>query len=326
MFSFHWWWMLVLLPLPLLVRWLLPAVPARREAALKVPFFDVLNQLSSAAQGLSSGQWKLVLGGLMWCLLVLTAMRPQWLGEPVDIPLTGRDIMLGLDISGSMRERDFQIKGRSVERLDAAKVVAAEFIGKREGDRIGLILFGDNAQVQTPLTYDLTTVQHFLNESIVGLIGSSTAIGDAIGLAVKRLRQRPAESRVLILLTDGANTAGAVTPVDAAGVAAENDIRIHTIGLGAEAVTVKGIFGTQVIDPSKSLDEESLKEIAALTGGQYFRARNTKEMVEIYELINQLEPSEIAGVQQRPLSELFMWPLGLALLLSATLVWFGGRR
>lgn len=326
MFSFHWWWMLVLLPLPLLVRWLLPAVPARREAALKVPFFDVLNQLSSAVQGLSGGQWKLVLGGLMWCLLVLTAMRPQWLGEPVDIPLTGRDIMLGLDISGSMRERDFQIKGRSVERLDAAKVVAAEFIGKREGDRIGLILFGDNAQVQTPLTYDLTTVQHFLNESIVGLIGSSTAIGDAIGLAVKRLRQRPAESRVLILLTDGANTAGAVTPVDAAGVAAENDIRIHTIGLGAEAVTVKGIFGTQVIDPSKSLDEESLKEIAALTGGQYFRARNTKEMVEIYELINQLEPSEIAGVQQRPLSELFMWPLGLALLLSATLVWFGGRR
>ena len=326
MFSFHWWWMVAILPLPLVVRWLLPAVPARREAALKVPFFEALNQLPASGQGLGGGAWKLIVASLMWCLLVMAVMRPQWLGEPIDVPLTGRDIMLGLDISGSMRERDFQLNGRSVERLDAAKVVASEFIGQREGDRIGLILFGDNAQVQTPLTYDLTTVQHFLSESIVGLIGSSTAIGDAIGLAVKRLRQRPAESRVFILLTDGANTAGAVTPIDAARVAADSDIRIHTIGVGAEQVTVTGIFGTQVINPSKSLDEESLKEIASLTGGQYFRARNTKEMVEIYKLISELEPSEIEGVQQRPLSELFMWPLGFALLLSASIVGLGARR
>ncbi len=320
MFSFEWWWMVVVLPLPAILRWLLPVAPARHEAALQVPFFDQLNEMPESAGGMSKDSWRLILAAIMWCALVFAAMRPQWLGEPIDVPLSGRDIMLGLDISGSMRERDFQLEGRSVERIDAAKYVAADFIAKRKGDRIGLILFGDNAQVQTPLTYDLLTVQHFLNESIVGLIGSSTAIGDAIGLAVKRLRQRPADARVLILLTDGANTAGSVTPVDAARVAAENDIRIHTIGVGAERAVVNGVFGTQVINPSKSLDEPTLKEIAALTGGQYFRARNTREMLKIYSLIDELEPSETDGEQLRPLKELFIWPLALALLLSAVMV------
>ena len=170
MFSFAWWWMVAILPLPILVRWLIPAAPARQEAALKVPFYNALSQLQgSAGTGVTNRSWWW-LSVFMWCGLVLASMRPQWLGEPIDIPLTGRDIMLGLDISGSMRERDFLLNNRSVERLDAAKVVASEFIGKREGDRIGLILFGDNAQVQTPLTYDLKTVQHFLSESIVGLI------------------------------------------------------------------------------------------------------------------------------------------------------------
>jgi len=309
--------MVALLPLPLLIRWVLPTAPARQAAALQIPFFDQLQELpaNSARSVRMGGRWLLAV--LMWCTLILAAMRPQWLGEAIDTPLTGRDLMLGLDISQSMRERDFQLRGKSVERLDAAKTVAAEFIDKRQGDRVGLILFGDNAQVQTPLTYDLDTVQHFLHESIVGLIGRSTAIGDAIGLAVKRLRQRPAESRVFILLTDGANTAGAVAPIDAARVAAENDVRIHTIGVGAERVTVRGVFGPRVVNPSRSLDEETLTEIADLTGGRYFRARNTGEMQQIYEVINQLEPSEIDGSQQRPLSELFIWPLGFSLLFSA---------
>lgn len=326
MFGFEWWWMVALLPLPILVRWLFPAARARQQLALRVPFFDHLNELTGVSAGAQRERSTVVVASLMWCALVLSVMRPQWLGEVTDIPLTGRDLMLGLDISGSMRERDFQIRGKTVERLDAAKTVAAEFIAKREGDRVGLILFGDNAQVQTPLTYDLKTVQHFLSESIVGLIGSSTAIGDAIGLAVKRLRQRPAKSRVFVLLTDGANTAGAVEPVEAARVASEHGVRIHTIGVGAERVTVRGIFGTQVVNPSRSLDEKSLREIAKLTGGQYFRARSTDEMAEIYELINELEPSEIDGVLQRPLDELYIWPLGLALLLSSLLAWQRGGR
>ena len=259
---------------------------------------------------------RLLVSMLMWCALVVAAMRPQWLGELVDIPLTGRDLMLGLDISGSMREQDFEVRGRSVERMEAAKVVASEFVAQREGDRVGLILFGDNAQVQTPLTYDLDTVQHFIGESLVGLIGSSTAIGDAIGLAVKRLKERPAQSRVFILLTDGANTAGAVTPVDAARIASQYGIRIHTIGVGAEQVVVRDLFGSRVVNPSKALDEETLQEIADLTGGKYFRARNTREMVSIYDEINALEPSETDSLQQRPLKELYIWPLALAFVLS----------
>ena len=326
MFSFAWWWMIVVLPLPLLVRWFWPAAATRQQAALTVPFYDAMQSVLATTKGLHTAGWSLFLASMMWLALVSAAMRPQWLGEPLDVPLTGRDIMLGLDISGSMREQDFSVNGRTVERLEAAKVVASEFIAKREGDRVGLILFGDNAQVQTPLSYDLQTVQHFLNETIVGLIGSSTAIGDAIGLAVKRLRSRPAESRVFILLTDGANTAGAVSPLEAAGVAAQNDIRIHTIGVGTEAVTVEGLFGKRVINPSRSLDEETLQAIAETTGGQYFRARNTAEMVEIYDLINTLEPSEIDGASLRPLTELYIWPLALALLCSAMIVWQRGRN
>ena len=291
-----------------------------------MPFYDALQSVFATSKALQGGVWSLLIATIMWIALVAAAMRPQWLGEPLDVPLTGRDIMLGLDISGSMRERDFNVSGRTVERLEAAKVVANEFIAKREGDRVGLILFGDNAQVQTPLTYDLQTVQHFLGETIVGLIGSSTAIGDAIGLAVKRLRSRPAESRVFILLTDGANTAGAVSPAEAAKVAADNDIRIHTIGVGAEAVTVEGLFGKRVINPSKSLDEKTLQEIADTTGGQYFRARNTAEMVEIYDVINALEPTEIDGASLRPLTELYIWPLALALLCSGLIVWQRGVK
>ncbi len=326
MFSFAWWWMLAALPLPLLVRWLLPSAGRRQQAALHVPFFDLLTDNLPEANKSRAGSWSLYAAGVMWLALVLAAMRPQWFGEPQDVPLSGRDILLGLDISGSMRERDFEINNRTVERIEAAKIVASEFIAKREGDRVGLVLFGDNAQVQTPLTYDLQTVQHFLSETVVGLIGSSTAIGDAIGLAVKRLRGRPADSMVFILLTDGANTAGAVAPIEAAGVAAENNIRIHTIGVGADAVTVEGLFGKRVINPSRSLDEETLTAIADTTGGQYFRARNTRELAKIYDAINDMEPSAEESVGLRPRSELYIWPLALALFLSGYIVWRTGRR
>ena len=316
MLRFEWWWVLAFWPLPFVLRWLLPAATPRRQAALRVPFFEQLHELPMSRRIAHRSNTRLLIALLMWCALVIACMRPQWLGEVVDIPLTGRDLMLGLDISGSMREQDFEVSGRSVERMEAAKVVASEFVAQREGDRVGLILFGDNAQVQTPLTYDLDTVQHFIGESLVGLIGSSTAIGDAIGLAVKRLKERPAQSRVFILLTDGANTAGAVTPVDAARIASQYGIRIHTIGVGAEQVVVRDLFGSRVVNPSKALDEETLIEIADLTGGKYFRARNTREMVSIYDEINVLEPSETDSLQQRPLVELYIWPLALALGLS----------
>ena len=321
MLHFEWWWIVTIWPLPLLLRWTLPSATQRQQAALLVPVFEQLQSASSRKHGKRDSSLRFVLAMLMWCLLVVACMRPQWLGELADIPLTGRDLMLGLDISGSMREQDFEIRGRTVERMDAARVVASEFVAQREGDRVGLILFGDNAQVQTPLTYDLETVQHFITESMVGLIGQSTALGDAIGLAVKRLKERPADSRVFILLTDGANTAGAVTPIEAAKVALQFGIRIHTIGVGAEQVVVRDLFGSRVVNPSRALDEETLQEIADITGGKYFRARNTQEMVSIYDEINQLEPSEIGGLQQRPMSELYFWPLSLAMGLSVVLAW-----
>jgi len=318
---FEWWWLIALLPLPLLLRWLLPSAEQKQDAALRVPFYAALQDLASPAASQPQQLPKWIVAILMWLAIVFACMRPQWLGEIVDIPLTGRDLMLGLDISGSMREQDFQVRGRTVERMEAAKVVAAEFVAQRQGDRVGLILFGDNAQVQTPLTYDLKTVQHFISESLVGLIGSSTAIGDAIGLAVKRLRERPADSRVFVLLTDGANTAGVVSPLEAAEVAKRYNIRIHTIGVGAEQMVVRDAYGQTVVNPSRALDEESLQEISAITGGQYFRARNTREMVRIYDEINKLEPSEIDSLKQRPLDELFIWPLGAAFMLSFFLAW-----
>jgi len=317
---FEWWWIATLLPLPLILRWLVPIARQRRKAALRVPFFDQLTQYAPRS-GRSTQTLKLILAACMWCLLVLACMRPQWLGETVDLPLSGRDLMLGLDISRSMQERDFEVRGRTVERLQVAKVVASEFVAQRQGDRVGLILFGDNAQVQTPLTYDLETIQHFLSESVVGLIGSKTAIGDAIGLAVKRLKERPADARVFILLTDGENTAGNVTPLDAANVAKQYGVRVHTIGVGAEQVVVRDLFGSRVVNPSKGLDEKTLQEIADVTGGKYFRARNTQEMVSIYDEINKLEPSELDSLTQRPLDELYFWPLAMAFLLSVYLAY-----
>ncbi len=325
MFGFEWWWLGFAIVLPWLVRRFLPATSGPQQASLQVPFFDHISRLEIAAGRTASdsrGRW---LAWLMWLALVLACMRPQWLGEPIDLPVSGRDLMLGVDVSASMREQDFSVGGRSVNRLDAVKAVASNFIERREGDRVGLILFGDNAYIQTPLTYDLTTVQHFLDEAMIGLIGKSTAIGEAIGLAVKRLRQRPQEARVLVLLTDGANTAGAVLPDEAARLAAKEGVRVHTIGVGAEEVVSRGLFGTRLVNPSLALDEKTLREIADITGGQYFRARNTSEMEEIYQLIDQLEPTESEASPQRPLRELYAWPLTLALLASAVLAWLRSR-
>jgi len=321
-FSFAWWWAICLLPMPLLSRYWLRPVPQRNQVALKVPFYNAL--LDAARVGQSTKRWALLVAALMWCLLVIATMRPQWLGDPIDTPLAGRDILLGIDISGSMRERDFEIGGQRVQRLEAAKAVASTFIERRQGDRIGIVLFGDRAQVQIPLTYDRKTVQVFLSEAATGLLGASTAIGDAIGMAVKRLRERPAQSRVMILLTDGANTAGTVSPQEAVQIAADNNIRIYTIGIGAEAGLVRGFYD-QWIKSSQSLDEQLLQHISQVTGGRYFRAVNTDELMQIYQLIDTLEPTDVKASVLRPRIELFQWPLALSLLCSTVLFWLRVR-
>jgi Ca-activated chloride channel family protein len=238
----------------------------------------------------------------------------------VGLPTSGRDLMLAVDISGSMKIPDFSVNGREVTRLEVVKTAAGEFIGRRIGDRVGLIVFGSQAYLQTPLTFDRDTVKSMLSETEIGLAGKETAIGDAIGLAVKRLKEQPSGSRVLVLLTDGANTAGEVSPVQAAALAKEQGIRIYTIGVGADRMEVPSFFGTQTVNPSRDLDEDILRQLAHNTGGLYLRAKDTAGLTRVYEELDRLEPATTDTELFRPIAELFIWPLGLALGLSCVLV------
>jgi Ca-activated chloride channel family protein len=302
------------LPLPLLAAWLLPRAPETTGLALRLPFYQALN--TSVAESRSTrSRLRLVLATLAWLLLVGAAARPQYLGEPLQLPVSGRDLLLAVDISGSMKAEDMKLGNRVATRLAAVKYVASDFIERRKGDRIGLILFGGQAYLQTPLTFDRETANIQLGEAAIGLAGKRTAIGDAIGLAVKRLRDQPQENRVLVLLTDGANTAGSVDPQKAADIAASEGVRIYTIGVGADEMLVRGIFGSRRVQ-NDELDEPALIAIAEKTGGRYFRARDIAGLEEIYRLLDKLEPVSVDEETFRPVHELYMWPLGAALLLS----------
>jgi len=316
--TWQWLWAFALLPLPLLVRLFLPPV-RRQQAVAYVPFASEWPN-ASAAQTDKYERARLWLAALVWLLVIVAAARPQWVGDAVELPVSGRDLMLAVDISGSMQIQDFEISGSAVDRLTATKAVADAFMERREGDRIGLILFGSKAYVQTPLTFDRKTVRRLLDEAVIGLAGKATAIGDAIGLATKRLQEGEtgaSAEQVLILLTDGVNTAGAVAPLQAAELAAKRGLTIYTIGIGADAMMIESFFGSRQVNPSAELDEKTLTEIAQKTGGRYFRAHNTSELQQIYQLIDQLEPVEKDKQVYRPRHALFMWPLGLALLLAA---------
>jgi len=316
-----WPWALVLAPLPLLVRRLAP--PARsQEPALRAPFYQRWQALGRQGGGSTGGSERLPLLALwlLWLLLLLSAARPMWIGEPVELPNSGRDLMMAVDISGSMKIEDMQVNKALVSRIEAVLQLGAQFMERRQGDRLGLILFGSNAYVQSPLSFDTATVKRFLLEARIGFAGQDTAIGDAIGLAVKRLKERPAESRVLILLSDGKDTASSVSPEDAARLAADLGIRIYTIGIGSDQMTVPGLFGSSFgsrqVNPSAELDEVGLQRIAAMTGGQYFRARNPAELASIYEVLDELEPIEQDTASYRPRQALGYLPLVGALLLS----------
>lgn len=314
--QFAWPWSFALLPLPLLIAWLLPRARRGGEGALRIPFYAALEgDLVSPDE--RRRRWPAWLAALAWLFLIIAAARPQWVGGPVQVPLSGRDLMLAVDLSGSMKQRDMRIGNREVDRLTAVKQVAGDFIQRRAGDRLGLILFGDRAYLQAPLTFDRETVRALLEEAAIGLAGENTAIGDAIGLAVKRLRESPENNRVLILLTDGQNNAGSIDPLRAADLAAQEHIRIYTIGIGGERV-MRGLFGMTVLAGSE-LDEDSLRSIAHKTGGRYFRARNPRELDAIYSELDRLEPASREERLYRPVAERFRWPLGVALSLSVIL-------
>ena len=316
MFELDWPWVLLALPIPLLVHYFIPVQSDQRESALRVPFIDDFRFSQEVSLGSNRNFWLKVLCALIWCLLVIAGSRPQWLGESISINISGRDLMLAVDLSDSMRIGDFKIKGREVNRLTATKFVASQFIEKRQGDRLGLILFGSQAYLQTPLTFDIKTINQLLQESSIGMAGERTAIGDAIGLSLKRLDSSPDTSRVLILITDGANTAGEVTPLKAAQLAAERKLKIYTIGIGADEQIQTTWFGVRKINPSSQLDEKTLRAIADTTGGRYFRARDTEELEQIYQLLDQLEPLGRDQQSLRPVNALFYWPLAFALVFS----------
>lgn len=320
MIEFVWVRLFAALPLPLLIYLLLPRARTTSGMALKIPFFQELEEFRQTATGKGFG-WLRFIAIIAWILLVCAAARPQWIGEPLSMPISGRDLLLAVDISGSMQAKDMEINGHPVDRLTMIKMVAGDFIERRQGDRIGLILFGSRAYLQAPLSLDRKTVNQLLQESLIGIAGEKTAIGDALGLAVKRLRQRPGDRKVLILLTDGANTAGTIEPLKAADLAKEGKLSIYTIGVGADRMVVNSFFGNRVVNPSADLDETILQKIADLTGGRYFRARESQDLEKIYALLDKLEPVESENQNLRPIRELFFWPLSGALLLAFLLLW-----
>ena len=317
---FAWPWLLLALPLPWLMRRLWPAAPSAAPA-LRVPYGERLDTIGGRSararpQGLGLLPW------FAWALLCVAAARPQQLGDIVQPPQAGRDLMLAVDLSGSMDERDIELEGRVVPRLTAAKAVIADFLERRSGDRVGLVVFGERAYALTPLTRDLQTVQEQLDGTVTGLAGRATAIGDAIGLAIKRLQQQPAEQRVLILLTDGVNTAGALAPDKAAQIARDAGVRIHTIAFGGYGAGLS-VFGVPIRRQSSSdiTDEAGLKRIAELTGGRAYVARDVDQLVGIYAEIDRLEPVQRPGQRLRPRIERYAWPLSASLLLALLVLW-----
>ena len=320
MLSFVWPWFYLILPLPFLYRKL------RRSANSESPYLESTILLSIAetqnrlVSSTSQRRLLILLLIIAWLSLVTAIARPVNIGDPVALPTTGRDILLAVDISGSMEREDMIINGRQVNRLYAVKSVVSEFVNTREGDRLGLILFGERAYLQTPLTFDTKTLQDLLIEAQIGFAGNGTALGDAIGLSVKKLKERPDSNRVLILLTDGSNTAGVLSPSEASDIAKKAKVKIYTIGIGDGRQRNQGLFGQTLVNQNNDLDERTLTAIADLTGGKYFRARDPRELRSIYDQLNKLEPIDQDEELLRPITSLFHWPLALFLTCSLLII------
>jgi Ca-activated chloride channel homolog len=320
MFHLAWPWMALLLPLP----WILLRLRRTAEPGGSALYLPFAASVAAPAATATLPRGVLALLAASWALLVLAATRPQWLGQPLPAPTSGREIMLAIDCSGSMATEDMG----GASRLEVVQIVAGHFIDRRQGDQIGLILFGTRPYLQTPLTTDISTVHQFLDEAVVGIAGTQTAIGDAIGLAIKELRRRertsgaPMRQSVLILLTDGGNDAGLIPPLEAARLAAQTGLRIFTIGVGA--TEEQSLFGLTV--GNSDLDEGLLKKIASITGGEYFRASDPQALQAVYRRINELEPTAAHKQWLRPAAEWFTWPLTLALLLSLPAAWLIAAR
>jgi Ca-activated chloride channel family protein len=316
MIGFEWWWGFLLLPLPWLARTWLPASEVR-ELALAVPLLDG-QEITSVSLVSSSMRPQGICLWVFWICLILAASRPFWLGEPISRTVSGRDLMLAVDTSGSMNEADMTINDEAASRIDVLKLVVGKFVERREGDRIGLILFGTNAYTYVPLTFDLDALGKLLADISTGLAGRHTAIGDAIGLAIKSMRQQESRHKVLILVTDGSNTAGFENPIVAAQAAAAEGVKIYSIGIGTDADTLKKIYGSNNIPVGVALNERVLASIAQVADGRYFRATNLAALEQIYLELDKLEAVEYEYQSHQPRQELYLLPLGTGVLLMLT--------
>lgn len=303
-------WALALLPAPLLILLLLPAYRERR-AGVRMPFFrraakalGVEPEPGAVVLRRNLVQW--LIAPTVWLLLVAAVARPVWVEEPIERQQAARDLMLAVDLSGSMATRDFfDASGERTDRLEAVKSVLDEFIARRDGDRIGMIVFGNAAYIQAPFTLDHALVRELLAELEVAMAGPQTMLGDAIGLAIKHFESAETDNRVLVLLTDGNDTGSRVTPRKAAELAAEREITIHVIGVG---------------DPQSAgeapLDLDTLEAVSSATGGQLFEAADRDELTTIYERIEALEPQQLDVLSHRPRRQLFHWPLAASVVLT----------
>jgi Ca-activated chloride channel family protein len=311
--EFAWPWAFAALPLPLLAWWLLPAYREQR-ASVQIPFFARVAEATGqtprrGAAVLRRLPLQMIVAIVSWVLLVTALARPQWVGDPITHDLSARDIMLAIDVSGSMNQTDFETADKQMlQRLDGVKRVVGDFVARRGGDRIGLILFGTKAYVQAPFTADLKTIQTLLDQAAVAMAGEQTAIGDAIGLAIKAFDASKAEQKLLILLTDGNDTASRVPPAHAAEIARQRGLTIHTIGVGNPAA-----------EGENRVDLDALRAVASTTGGSFFRAENGAELEAIYADIDRLTPVKLQTETWRPRLPLFQWPLGIAVVLGLAL-------
>lgn len=309
-------WVLWFLPLPILLWYVLPQAKIQAPMALNVPFFQAMKTIVDKEQQSIVAHRSLMLPALVWICLLAALAGPRWVGEPKPIMREGHQIMMALDLSDSMKIPDMILHGRPAPRLAVVKGAAKQFVIDRSGDKIGLILFGTRAYLQTPLTYDKHNLLMRIDDATAGLAGPTTSIGDAIGLAVKRLSEMPKKGRIIILLTDGVNNSGVLNPLKAAELAKEEGIKIYTIGLNSEADPRAFNGNFLMANASADLDEEGLKQIAQMTGGLYFRATDTEKLHSIYKTIHELETVSQEQATIRPQKDYYPWVVGLALLLS----------
>ena len=313
--EFLWPFNIFALLLPFIVRYFMkPLPPKNGEQALRVPFFKVFQNQSTARIYSRSG-FAVFLFILGWFCLIISSMRPVTYEDVVDLPVNGRQLMLVLDVSGSMEQRDFVWNNRQTTRLNAVQNMAFDFIKNRTGDAVGLTIFGTEAYLYAPLTLDTKTVAQMLKEIGVGIAGDRTAIGDALLVALKQMKDIPSDKKVIILLSDGSANAGIIHPEEAIEMAKQMGVKIYTIGMGSDGKIVNDFFFPRQINLSADLDEALLKKIASDTGGNYFRVKKSEDLRKVYDELNKVEPTQMDGQMIRPQKELFWIPLLCAMIL-----------